>query len=178
MLTVLMLALVSAFCVNADKPTSPPASNTLTIADVAVSGNLTILVAALKAADGKLLAAVTNSSTAVTVFAPTDAAFQAAITSLNTTAAALLANKPLITKILEFHISPSIVMSKEATMHGVKVSTLLPGQDLLVTKKGLGSKAKVFVTGYKTKAKVLKADMLAGASVVHVIDKVLIPNLS
>jgi uncharacterized surface protein with fasciclin (FAS1) repeats len=36
----------------------------------------------------------------------------------------------------------------------------------------------VFVKGYKTKAKVLEADIAAGSSVIHVIDKVLVPNLS
>jgi uncharacterized surface protein with fasciclin (FAS1) repeats len=34
------------------------------------------------------------------------------------------------------------------------------------------------VTGYETKAKVIKADVDAGSSVIHIIDKVLIPKLS
>ena len=36
----------------------------------------------------------------------------------------------------------------------------------------------VYVTGYKTTAKLIKPDAIAGASIVHVIDRVLIPDLS
>ena len=36
----------------------------------------------------------------------------------------------------------------------------------------------IYVTGYKTTAKLIKPDAVAGASIVHVIDRVLIPDLS
>ena len=35
-----------------------------------------------------------------------------------------------------------------------------------------------YVKGYKTTAKLIKPDAVAGASIVHVIDRVLIPDLT
>ena len=54
-------------------PVSPKPAPASTILSVATSANLTTLVAAIAAVRGSLLAAVQNSSTAVTVFAPTEA---------------------------------------------------------------------------------------------------------
>ncbi|GAX75919.1 hypothetical protein CEUSTIGMA_g3362.t1 [Chlamydomonas eustigma] len=145
-----------------------------TIATVAEGLGLTILVSALHAAGGTLLLAATNSTSAVTVFAPTDVAFLQAINDLNTNSSALLANKPLLTSILSFHIVPGLVPSTAATREGATFPTLLSGQTLVFSKKGIFKKSYE-VTGYKTTAKLLMKDVPAGGSLLHVIDRVLIP---
>ena len=46
-----------------------------------------------------------------TVFAPTNAAFAAALTELGLTKAQLLANKPRLTTVLTYHMLPARVPS-------------------------------------------------------------------
>ena len=58
-------------CIPAAAAAAPPPPNT--IASLAETSGLTQLSLALNTVDGYLLKAFTNSSTAVTVFAPTDA---------------------------------------------------------------------------------------------------------
>jgi len=145
-----------------------------TIATVAEGLSLTLLVSALNAAGGPLLTTATNSSSTVTVFAPTDVAFLQAIDALKTNSSALLANKPLLNSILSFHIVPGIVPTSAATREGATFPTLLSGQTLVFTKTGIFKKSYE-VTGYKTTAKLLKKDVPAGGSLIQVIDRVLIP---
>lgn len=66
---------------------------------------LSILVEAVVAAD---LAATLSTGT-LTVFAPTNAAFAALLTELGVSKEALLANKPLLTAVLTYHVLGSTV---------------------------------------------------------------------
>lgn len=59
----------------------------------------------------------------------------AAFTSMNINASALVANKPLLDSILEFHIVSGVIPTKAATRTGIVLSTLLPGQTLKFYKK-------------------------------------------
>jgi len=154
-----------------------------TIAEVAAANNLTILVAAVEAAGGDLLTAVTSNSTEVTVFAPTDAAFMSAFAALNLTADEVLGNKALLTEILEFHISTTVAKSKmikkSGHSHGLALPTMLyngPVAEDLDFFMGHGGKCKVM--GYETIAKVVAKDVKACKSVIQVIDKFLIPDLA
>jgi uncharacterized surface protein with fasciclin (FAS1) repeats len=110
------------------------------------------------------------------VFAPTDAAFAAALTSLNTTADALLADKANLTNILLYHVVPgkfsaaTVIAAAGTSTDGVKVATLLPGTT--VTLKVVDGKVMV------NDATVTAADVAVSNGVVHVIDKVILPPQS
>lgn len=70
-----------------------------------------------------------NKISSVTVFAPTDAAFGAALKSLNLTAQQLLANRTLLLKVLAFHIVPNQNLTTVAlakTSPNNQLKTLLP----------------------------------------------------
>jgi uncharacterized surface protein with fasciclin (FAS1) repeats len=99
----------------------------------------------------------------LTLFAPTDAAFNALPAGSVT---ALLADIPLLTDILKHHVVGASVMSGMLS-NGQIVTTLL-GTDVTVTINSMG----VFIDN----AQVTVADIVADNGVVHVIDAVLIPT--
>ena len=94
----LAAVLVACGSETADAGT-PPTQNVVQLAQ----GNpdLSILVEAVVAAD---LAATLSAPGPYTVFAPTNAAFAALLTELGVTKAELLANKPLLTAVLQYHV--------------------------------------------------------------------------
>eukprot|EP00798_Chlamydomonas_sp_ICE-L_P007928 gene7928-1141_t len=145
----------------------PPGISLPTIASIA-SGDedLRTFLSAIMAS-ATVLAAASDPITAVTVFAPTNAAFDTALAALNMCVAELLADTQLLTRILEYHIVPSIVPSSAATSTTIQVATLLANNRLNISLVD----GSVMVND----ATVVGADMVAGRSLVHVIDKVLIP---
>ena len=99
----------------------PPAQqNVITVA--AGNPDLSVLVAAVKAAG--LQDALANPSSPITVFAPTNEAFAAALQSLQMTQDQLLGNKDLLTKILEYHVALGILRSSDL-QQGQTHATLL-----------------------------------------------------
>ena len=99
-----------------------------------------------------------------TLFAPTDAAFNALPTG---TVSALLNDIPQLTGILLHHVVGDSVMSTMLS-NGQIVTTLL-GTDIIIT---------IDTTGvYIDNALVTVADVIADNGVVHVIDAVLLPSL-
>ena len=115
------------------------------------------------AIDACSLATTLSGSGPFTLFAPTDAAFNALPSG---TLAALLNDLPLLTNILLHHVVGDSVTSGMLT-NGQIVTTLL-GTDVTVTINSSG----VFIDN----AQVTVADIVADNGVVHVIDAVLIPN--
>ena len=135
-----------------------------TVADIAIdSPDHTTLVAAL--VEARLLPALTNPFAELTVFAPTDAAFTAALASLNISAADLLAS-PDLAYILLYHVIGSEVFSTSLTNGPV---TTLNGQDVIVD---LTSGVMI------NDANVTNEDIASSNGVVHIIDGVLLPNLT
>ena len=100
-----------------------------------------------------------------TLFAPTDAAFNALPAG---TVAALLADIPQLTDILLHHVIGDSVMSTMLS-NGMMATTLL-GTDVTVTISG----GNVYIDN----AMVTVADIVADNGVVHVIDAVLLPSTS
>lgn len=132
----------------------------LTVADIAIgSAAHTTLVAAV--IEARLLPALTNPFTQLTVFAPTDDAFTAALTALGITAADLLASPDLV-NILLYHVVAGTVLSTDLTNGPV---TALSGGTLTVDLT-MG----VMINN----ANVTAADLTADNGVVHVIDAVLL----
>ena len=104
-----------------------------------------------------------------TVFAPTDAAFASLIAELKTTPEALLANKPLLIKVLTYHVVPGLVLKAHvpagAVIKTVNGDTLTVDSDFKITDQA-GRKSAIIAT-----------DVLTKNGVIHVIDKVILPKL-
>ena len=99
----------------------------------------------------------------LTLFAPTDAAFDLLPAG---TVTALLADIPQLTDILKHHVVAANVPS--SALSNSQVVTTLLGADVIVTINSMGV--------YIDNAMVTVADITADNGVVHVIDAVLIPT--
>lgn len=135
------------------------------IVDTAVAaGDFTTLAAALEAAD---LVDTLKGEGPFTVFAPTDAAFEAALADLGLTAEELLADTETLTSILTYHVVPGEVPAADVvTLDGQEVETV-NGETVTITIDG--------ETVMVDDATVAQADVFASNGVIHVIDSVLLP---
>src|SRR6185503_3534288 len=127
-------------------------------------GEFRILVEAIVAAD---LATTLSGPGPFTVFAPTDAAFAALLTELNVTKAALLADKPLLTKVLTYHVVSGRMFKVEVPV-GARIRTVQTGTFSINTA--------LDITDARSRtSKIVGTDTLTSNGVIHVIDKVLLP---
>lgn len=132
----------------------------------ASTGKFNTLLAAAKAAG---LAGALADGKNLTVFAPTDAAFNALPAG---TVETLLKpeNKAKLAAILSYHVLPRELTSNQLPGRAIHVKTIKSGGDrTLAVKKSHGS---VTVDG----ANVITADIRASNGVIHVIDKVMLPS--
>lgn len=126
-----------------------------------------ILVEAVTAAD---LATTLSGPGPFTVFAPTNDAFAALLTELGVTKEQLLADKALLTAVLQYHVVAGDVEKDDVPL-GRPITPLAGGffkidqmgDDLVVTD------------GRNRTARLVAADLDADNGVVHAIDKVLLP---
>lgn len=134
------------------------ASDIVTIA--AGTEDFSTLVAALKAAD---LVETLKGDGPFTVFAPTNAAFEALPEGM---VADLLKpeNKEKLTAILTYHVIPGNVMAKD--VKPMSVATVQGSKATITVEDGT-----VMIDG----AKVIKTDLIGSNGVIHVIDKVITP---
>ncbi|MBK9219417.1 MAG: fasciclin domain-containing protein [Uliginosibacterium sp.] len=129
------------------------------IVDTAIgAGSFKTLVAAVQAAG---LVDTLKGAGPFTVFAPTDEAF-AAIPKDQLDA--LLKDKAKLTAVLTYHVVAGKVMAKDVKAGEVKS---VQGDTITVTTDG-GVKLDA--------ARVVKTDIEASNGVIHVLDKVIIPN--
>ena len=139
----------------------PPPAET-TVVDIIVESELhTILEAAVIAAD---LATTLSGEGPFTVFAPTDAAFEALMAAFGVSAEELL-EYPELTNVLLYHVVAGQALASDLS-DGQQITTLLDA-DVVVSITADG----VFIN----QAQVIVADVTAGNGVVHVIDAVLLP---
>lgn len=140
-----------------------------TIVDVAAGNeDFSTLVAAVQAAG--LVDALSNPDASLTVFAPTNAAFDAALASLGMTAEELLANTDLLTSVLLYHVVEGAVPAADVvTLDGQSVTTL-GGEAVDVAVSGDG----VVLNG---SVNVVTTDIMASNGIIHVIDGVLLPPM-
>lgn len=131
-----------------------------TIVDIAVSNDqFSTLVTALKEAG---LVETLQGEGPYTVFAPTNAAFEALPEG---TLQSLLANKDKLTAVLTYHVLPGKVMSSD-----IAGKTLMP-ETVQGSTVNIDATDGVTVDG----ATVIKADIKASNGVIHVIDQVITP---
>lgn len=126
-----------------------------------------LLAQAIAAAD---LTAALSGSGPFTVFAPTDAAFAALLTELNLTQAQLLADKPLLTAVLQYHVLSGRV-PRSAVPVGKAISPLAGG----IFKIDTAGAELVVTDGRNRTARITAADIAAPNGVIHKLDKVLLP---
>lgn len=142
-----------------------PTGPTENIVEIAAgSPDFTTLVAALQAAD---LVEVLSGEGPFTVFAPTDAAFDAALAELGITAEELLASDNLA-DILTYHVIEGQVLAADVVeLDGQEVATV-NGQTVTITVTDEGVRVN--------DALVTTTDIQATNGVIHVIDGVLLPE--
>ncbi|MGM0669290.1 MAG: fasciclin domain-containing protein [Gemmatimonadota bacterium] len=135
---------------------------TMNIVETAVSaGSFNTLVTAVKAAG---LVETLSGPGPFTVFAPTDEAFaQIPEADLN----ALLADKEALTAVLTYHVVPGDVMAADVA----KLSTAKTVNGQSVDIKVMDG--KVMIDG----AEVISADIKTTNGVIHVINKVILPEM-
>jgi uncharacterized surface protein with fasciclin (FAS1) repeats len=127
--------------------------------------DFSILVEAVVAAD---LQGALSGTGPFTVFAPTNAAFAALLGELGVTKDQLLADKPLLTQVLTYHVVGARVLKAEVPV-GTPVETL-QGQTLTVN-------SSLAIEDQRGRsANIVATDVLTSNGVIHVIDRVILPQ--
>jgi uncharacterized surface protein with fasciclin (FAS1) repeats len=127
--------------------------------------DLSILVEAVVAAD---LADTLSADGTLTVFAPTNAAFDALFAELGVTKEALFADKDLLTSVLTYH-----VLGTEVRAAGIPV-----GQPITTLQSGyfkIDGSPLAITDGRNRVSGITATDIDASNGVIHVVDKVLLP---
>jgi uncharacterized surface protein with fasciclin (FAS1) repeats len=138
-----------------------------TIAEIAVTnGNFTTLVAALSCTG--LVAAVADPDAELTVFAPSDAAFELA--GLNATNICSTFDTETLTTILLYHVtgerrpSPSVINGRNKMINMLAGGSIYPQGNRSLT-----------IDANNSTVNIVAADILASNGIIHVIDFVLLP---
>ncbi len=168
-LTALCTVALVAACGGGDPPPD-------TLAAEATARGFSALVAA--SAKAGLVPALSSSTSSLTVFAPTDAAFTSLATTLgfaSATAMVTALDGPTLAKILQYHVLPTRKSAGELVAGGATQATLYTFEGAASTL-ALNTTAGVKITDeVLTQATVTAADVPASNGVIHVIDKVLVP---
>jgi transforming growth factor-beta-induced protein len=170
MFKVVSVLLMAIFTFGAFAPSAQAAPKGNTIVDVAIaanqeSGEFSILIAALQAADPSVLQTLSGNGQ-FTAFAPTDAAFVDLLGELGLTAEQLLSNKALVTQVLLYHVARGNRDSAEV-LASSRIRTLNGG--FLYQSGGVLTDAK------GRTANIVITDIQASNGVIHVIDRVVLP---
>ena len=127
--------------------------------------DFSILVDAVVAAN---LQGTLSGSGPFTVFAPTNAAFAALLAELGVTKDELLADVPLLTRVLTYHVVSGRVLKADvpvgAAIPTVEGGTFTIDAGLAITDQSARQSA------------IVGTDVLASNGVIHVVDRVLLPQ--
>lgn len=126
-----------------------------------------ILVEAVVAAD---LQGTLSGAGPFTVFAPTNDAFSALLGELGVSKAQLLANKPLLTAVLTYHVLPAKV-ERAAVPVGKPIATVQGGIFKIESVNG----TLTITDGRNRATRISATDVKAANGVIHVVDRVLLP---
>ena len=160
------LALVAACGGGDDDPAPAPAvKNVVEVAQA--NPDFSILVEAVVAAD---LVSTLSGPGPFTVFAPTNAAFASLLTELGLSKAQLLADKPLLTAVLTYHVLPVRVFKARVPL-GSPITTV-QGNIFKVEEAGT---ALVITDGRNRRSNIVTTDIKANNGIIHAVDKVLLP---
>ncbi|HPW08762.1 MAG TPA: fasciclin domain-containing protein [Burkholderiaceae bacterium] len=141
-----------------------PADKNIVQTAVALAPEFSTLVAAVTAAG---LGPTLSGTGPFTVFAPTNAAFAAALIELGISQAALLADTVLLTKILTYHVVSGRVLKADVPIN--TPITTVQGETLSID-------ASLVITDRRARtANIATTDVLTSNGVIHVVDKVILP---
>jgi uncharacterized surface protein with fasciclin (FAS1) repeats len=161
-LNILSTAVITASLVTGGLTSDADQEPTQNIVEIAAgAGSFNTLVAAVQAAD---LVETLSGEGPFTVFAPTDEAFaQIPAADLE----ALLADKAALTSVLTYHVVAGKVMASDVV--GLTSATTVNGQSVDIKVMD----GKVWIDG----AEVVTTDIEATNGVIHVINKVILPEM-
>jgi transforming growth factor-beta-induced protein len=167
----LVIAVLAFGAFAAPSAKAAPSGNTIidvALAANAQTGEFSILIAALQAANPDIIRAL-SSDRKFTVFAPTDAAFLSLLDELGLTADQLLSQRALVSKVLRYHV-----------LRGTRDSATILASERLRTFQGglLFQDGGVLTDVNGRTATIIATDIQASNGVIHVIDRVVLPNLS
>merc|ERR1712182_92547 len=131
----------------------------------AATPDFSTLVAALNASG--LINAFDDISQKVTVFAPTNAAFDALFAATNTTAEQILGQTDFLQKVLKYHVVGDVMPYADLT-DGATMPTLLEGASL--------GASTATILGEASNATVVQGNVWTCQGVIQVIDAVLLPS--
>jgi transforming growth factor-beta-induced protein len=163
--------LIAAFAFSAFAAPAA-AQETGTIVDVALAANaqtgeFSILIAALQAANPDVIRRLSNPEKEFTVFAPTDAAFTALLAELGVTAEELLSDKMMLSRVLRYHIARGELEAAEV-LASDRIRTVQGGR--------LWQAGGVLTDANGRTSNIVQTDIQASNGVIHVIDTVLLPK--
>jgi len=158
---VMLALLVLALPLSAQTtPTALSPTRTETIADITASNDqLSTFVSALEAAD---LTQTLSGDGEFTLFAPTDAAFEALPESTRDT---LMGDSEALGKVLNYHVMDGVYTAEELLALGGFPA--ITGAALTFTE--------IEGVRYVNNARIVTADLQASNGIVHIIDTVLVP---
>lgn len=135
------------------------------VATASALPDFSILVEAVAAAG---LVGTLQGAGPFTVFAPTNSAFASLLTELGVTKQALLANKPLLTAVLTYHVIPARVLKAEVPIN--TAVTTVQGETLTVN-------ANLAITDQRMRmSNIVATDVFTSNGVIHAVDKVILPK--
>lgn len=175
---VLAGSVLLAGCLDDDDDDNDLAG-TQSILEIAVENeNTTVLEAAVLAADPSI-AALLDGDDPLTVFAPTDAAFQALLDDLGVDAQTVLDDTALLNAVLPYHVLATSVGTVTADA-AINVAQNPAPDNLVPTVNGENVALSISQEDgadvlYVNTSRVTGPDVFATNGVVHLIDKVLIP---
>lgn len=166
LMPILLVAVLLA--VSAVPVLAAPPERDNTIVDVALAvnaqtGEFSILIAALQAAD---LVDALDGYGQFTVFAPTDAAFAALLDELGITAGDLLGDTGLLTQVLLYHVARGRRYAEDV-LASDRIRTLQRG--FLYQEGG------VLTDENGRTSNIIAVDVEAANGIIHVIDTVVLP---
>jgi transforming growth factor-beta-induced protein len=179
--SLLLFTAVACFLWSCDKDENQDMaiSDESTIVETAQATDpLSTLVSALTTADnseGTDLVGTLSSEGSFTVFAPTNDAFTALLNQLDSFNSLsdfdTDEEREILKMILTYHVISGVAAKSTDLTDGMKVTTL-QGEDLTINLEG-----GIFIDdATDVNAEVVNADVIASNGVVHVIDKVLLPQ--
>lgn len=149
----------------------PPSQSLVEIA--AGNTDFSELVSLVLAADPAVVAALSDASAnGLTVFAPTNAAFTALYNTIPKATLLLPENRALLTSVLLYHVVPGRVFSTDLP----NVSGAVATANTETVTFSLANGAQVDGIGSEP-SNITAANLLATNGVIHVIDRVLLPQL-
>ncbi|GBF92260.1 hypothetical protein Rsub_05343 [Raphidocelis subcapitata] len=138
-----------------------------------IANNLTVFAKVANASG--LIPALNSSVTEVTIFAPTNGAIARLAEQMGMTPSEFLGHQMLVDRIAGIHIHTNGSVKAAALKNGAKLHTARGG-DLTVNLTTIGGKKATILESAQNAAAVIKPDIKAGNSTIHVIDSVLLPN--